>query len=259
MSKIEWVEIGPCRLALGDCLEVLPTLDDDSVDAVVTDPPYSSSGAFRGDRTAKAITKYVQSENQHKYTDFGGDSRDQRGFFAWSSLWMTAAWNVTAPGGVLVCFSDWRQLPVMTDCVQLGGWCWRNLGTWWKPGIRMQRGRFSSSAEYVVYATKGAHASDGDKSPQNVFSFPSLQSDDKEHIAEKPVEVVKWCLGLAKAESTILDPFMGSGTTGHACIKTRRRFIGIEKDPVSFAIACERIRKAWAEENAPLYRESEAS
>lgn len=181
----------------GDCMDVLRELPAGCVDAVVTDPPYSSGGQFRGDRMGSTVSKYVQSGSaQERRVDFGGDTRDQRSFFAWATLWLSQCLRVTKPGGTLCVFTDWRQLPVMTDAIQAGGWTWRNIATWWKPGCRMQRGRFSGSAEYVLYATAGANASDGEESPQNVFSFPTLTGDDKQHIAEKPVDVLQWAMSV---------------------------------------------------------------
>jgi DNA modification methylase len=68
---------------------------------------------------------------------------------------------------------------------------------------------------------------------------------DKSHPCEKPIELMKWCLGFLPDAETILDPFMGSGTTGVACVKLGRKFTGIELDPDYFDIACERIQKAY--------------
>jgi len=232
---------------MGDCLDYLRTLPDNSVDAVITDPPYSSGGMFRGDRIGTTVTKYVQTDTLTARTDFGGDTRDQRAFFAWASLWLSLTFRKASPGATICCFTDWRQLPVMTDAIQSGGWTWRNIATWWKPGCRMQRGRFSSSAEYVVYATKGAHAMNGEASPQNVFSAATLSGDEKSHIAEKPIEVVKWLIGVTPPGATVLDPFMGSGTTGVACAQTGRNFIGVEIDPTYFEIAKRRIENAHAQ------------
>jgi len=183
------VVIGDCTLHCGDCLDILPSLGP--VDAVVTDPPYSSGGQFRGDRTQK----------------------------------------------------DWRQLPTMTDAVQCGGWIWRNIVTWWKPGIRMQRGRFSSSAEYILYATHGV-PNEGEKSPQNVLSHQSVNGEEKHHIAEKPVALLQELLGVTPVGATVIDPFMGSGTTGVACVRLGRKFVGIEIEPRYFDIACRRIEDA---------------
>lgn len=187
---------GAIRLYHADCLSVLPTLKSGSVDAVITDPPYSSGGAFRGDRTQSTVTKYVQSGVDVQRFEFGGDTRDQRSFFAWCTLWLNAARHASRPGASLCSFIDWRQLPVMTDSIQAGGWVWRNIATWWKPGCRMQRGRFSSSAEYVIYGSNGPHSSDGEDSPQNVLSCSTLSGEEKEHIAEKPLEVAKWLRGV---------------------------------------------------------------
>lgn len=68
---------------------------------------------------------------------------------------------------------------------------------------------------------------------------------DKGHPCEKPVELMRWCLGFVPQAHTILDPFMGSGTTGVAAIQLGRKFIGIEIDPGYFDIACKRIEEAW--------------
>jgi site-specific DNA-methyltransferase (adenine-specific) len=236
------VHLGPSvTLICGDCLEVLPALEE--IDAVVTDPPYSSGGAFRGDRTQSTVAKYVNTDSVATCrTEFTGDNRDSRSFLAWCSLWMTAAHGAAKDGAVFCCFTDWRQLPILTDAVQCGGWVWRNIVTWWKPGVRMQRGRFSSSAEYVLYCSKGVPAP-GEQSPQNVLSIHPVSGDDKEHVAEKPVDLMAWILGVTPKGATVLDPFMGSGTTGAACIRTGRGFIGIEKDPHYFGVARKRLER----------------
>ncbi len=237
----------PVKVLCGDCLDIIPHLPVGSVSALVTDPPYSSGGAFRGDRMGSTIAKYVQSGQQTERTEFGGDTRDQRAFFAWSSLWLSACRVATVPGGAVCCFIDWRQLPVMTDAIQSGGWTWRNLATWWKPGVRMQRGRFSGSAEYVVYGSNGASDSDGQASPQNVFSCQPVGGDDKTHIAEKPLEVMKWVLSVTPPGALVLDPFGGSGSTAIACLHTGRRCIVIEQDPRYCETIRQRVRDAMGE------------
>ncbi len=236
------VIIGNATLYLGDCLEILPTLP--KVDAVVTDPPYSSGGQFRSDRTKTTAEKYVNTDSVFTTrVDFSGDNRDQRSFLLWSTLWFSQLQKTTNPGAVLLVFTDWRQLPTMTDAIQCGGWVWRNLVTWLKPGIRMQRGRFSSSSEYIVYASNGV-LPEGEKSPQNVLQFPPVAGDEKNHIAEKPVALIKELIGVTVCGSTILDPFMGSGTTGVAAVQSGRKFIGVEIDSHHFDIACQRIERA---------------
>lgn len=210
----------------GDALTILPTLT--GIGAVVTDPPYSSGGQYRGDRTQPTGAKYVNSDTFAYRPGFSGDNRDQRAYLAWSSMWMGAARAVSEPGAPLCVFTDWRQLPTTTDAVQCGGWVWRNLAVWHKPGVRMQRGRFSASAEYVVYATNGP-AADGQASPQNVLQHPPAPQN-KQHIAEKPLGVMRWILGVAPARAVVLDPFSGSGSTLLAARELGLQAVGIELD-----------------------------
>lgn len=253
---------GRVLLLCGDALEVLPTLDAFEVDGIVTDPPYSSGGAFRSDRTQKTVAKYVKTGAVNTCREeFTGDNRDQRSFAAWSALWSLACHNLTVDGGVLVSFIDWRQLPTLTDAVQAGGWVWRNLCTWHKPGVRHIKGRFSASAEYLVYCSRGV-PTEGPKSPCNVFTCPPVRGDDKEHVAEKPVAVLAWALSVVREGGLVLDPFMGSGTAGVASIDNGRRYIGIEKDPGIFDKAAKRIadhlkqgRLFKADDPAPITRQ----
>ena len=77
----------------------------------------------------------------------------------------------------------------------------------------------------------------------------SQVGDARLHPTEKPVALMAWCLDQAKVKpgAVVIDPYMGSGTTGIACLRTGRRFIGIEKDPVHFQTALERIRRELAQ------------
>jgi site-specific DNA-methyltransferase (adenine-specific) len=236
----------------GDCLEVLRTLPAESVDAVVTDPPYSSGGMFRGDRTQPVDVKYVQTGAKSCRTQFSGDTMDQRSLYAFSLQWMSEARRATKPGGVLVLFTDWRQLPLFSDALQGSGWIWRNIATWWKPGTRMQRGRFSSSAEYVLYGSVGVQ-SHGKRSPQNVFPCPSMKGKNKVHICQKPTDVMRWAVGVVPEGGTILDPFVGSGSTGEAAAIEGFRFIGIEREAEYVEIAKARIAAVEAGAG-PLFR-----
>jgi site-specific DNA-methyltransferase (adenine-specific) len=139
----------------------------------------------------------------------------------------------------LIVFSDWRQIPVFTDAMQGAGWILRNISTWWKPGVRIQKGRFSSSAEFVLYGTNGP-ALPGNLSPQNVFSCRTIVGKNKNHIAEKPTEVMRWVLGVVPG-GMVLDPFCGSGSTLVAAVRFGRHYIGCELNPDYVAMAKKRI------------------
>jgi site-specific DNA-methyltransferase (adenine-specific) len=241
----EFVVLGDCTLYCGDALELAGVLPQ--IESLIIDPPYSSGGMVRGDRMQSTAMKYINTDS--KFTvrdDFSGDNRDQRAFLAWATMVFSALHRNAVPGATVIAFTDWRQLPTMTDAVQCGGWVWRNLVTWWKPGVRMQRGRFSSSAEYAVYGSHGP-ITEGEKSPQNVLSFAPVGGDDKQHIAEKPVELLKALIGVTPAGACVTDAFMGSGTTGVACVEMGRPFVGVELDRRMFDIACERISRAQAQ------------
>ena len=231
--------IGDATLYLGDCLGLLADLEQ--VDAVIADPPYSSGGTFRGDRTALTSAKYQSSEHRGIYAEFSGDTRDQRSYAHWSALWLGLAREITAPGGLCAIYTDWRQLPTTTDALQAGGWVWRGVGVWDKTeAARPQKGRYRNQAEYFVWGSSGPLADEGVCAP-GVFRY-SVASEAKEHIAGKPSNLIEDMLQICGA--TILDPFMGSGTTGCAAVRTGRKFIGIEIEPAHFETACRRIEAA---------------
>lgn len=234
------VTIGAATLIQGDVLRVLDTLKQ--VDAVITDPPYSSGGTHTGARTKPPSQKYLQagSSNQ-RLPNFGGDMRDQRSFFAFNTLWAAQAHDLTAEGGVIASFTDWRQLAVTTDYVQAGGWIYRGIVVWSKPAARPQRGRFASSCEYAVWGSKGAMPFDRDvPALPGVYTHPIPR--ERQHITQKPLTLMEDLVAICAPEGVILDPFMGSGTTGIAAIRSGRRFIGIEKCPELFAATVSRFR-----------------
>lgn len=224
----------------GDALTVLPVAEEiQDFDALITDTPYSSGGQFRSDRMRSSVDKYVNSDTMADRPEFSGDNRDQRAFYAWSVLWLSFALSRAKVGAHVLTFTDWRQLPTMTDAIQGGGWIWRGIGTWWKPGIRMQRGGFSQSAEYVVWGTCGAWSRENDHSPQNVIRCAPVQ--DKVHIAEKPEAVMEWLVPFVPPGGTVVDPFMGSGTTLVAAKRCGRKAVGVELLEENCEIAAKRL------------------
>jgi site-specific DNA-methyltransferase (adenine-specific) len=233
------VVIGNATLYCGDCMDILPKLQQ--VDAVITDPPYSSGGQFRGDRMQATSAKYQSTEHRGLYPEFTGDTRDQRAYLTWCTLWLGEALNKTVPGGILACFTDWRQLPTTTDAIQCGGWVWRGVGVWDKTeAARPQKGRYRNQSEYFVWGSSGALNDQGPCLP-GVFRI-SANAEEKHHITGKPVSLMAQMLPICG--QVILDPFMGSASTGLAAIQSGRRFIGVEKSPEIFDIACRRLEAA---------------
>jgi len=238
------------KLHKGDCLPFLQSLPAGSVDAVITDPPYSSGGAFRSDRANSTASKYLGSHGvttkAQTLPEVLGDSRDALGWAFWSTLWATACYEVVKEGGTFMLFSDWRQLPNATNVIQAAGFVWRGIAVWDKGGTsRPMSGRFSHQAEYIVWGTKGALAWDFEKpAHRGVFTSNVVPSNDRNHQTEKPIDVMSWLLGITEEGETVLDPFMGSGTTGVACMKLGRKFIGCEMSGEYFETAERRISQA---------------
>ena len=205
------VTIGPCRLIQGDCAEVLPLIG--RVNAVVTDPPY---GIGENARRVASRTKLAETID---YGDFTWDSSPP------DREVVNAA--VTAGRSAIVFGGNYFHLPpsrgwLVWDKLNSGNFAdcelaWTNI----KMSVRIFRHMW------------------------NGMIRQSERNTQRVHPTQKPIELMEWCLGFLPDAKTILDPFMGSGTTGVACIRTCRQFIGIEKEPKYFDIAVKRIQQAW--------------
>lgn len=253
-----------CEIYNADALAIIDALvaDGRTVDAIITDPPYSSGGAFRADRTQETSKKYVQTQTKLVRPEFSGDNRDQRSFHFWSALWLSAALRLCKPGSPVLLFSDWRQLPVSTDYLQAGGAIWRGVVPWNKTTqVRPAMGRFASQCEYVVWGSVGPMPVErGVGCLWGFYEYPEEIDDelarampggftvpvekDKEHITQKPLRLMEDMVEIVPPGATILDPFMGSGTTGVAAVKRGRKFIGCEQSPENFEIARRRLAES---------------
>jgi DNA modification methylase len=192
-------------LILGDCLDVLPALA--GIDAVVTDPPYGI--AYEASRYRGASFSGVMQGDD---SDF-----DPQTLLALKKP--TIIWGANN-------FSD--RLP-------RGGWIV------WDKRCCVEADRAFGSAFELAWI------SDCSKFKMLRLQHGGALNADgrgiaREHPTQKPIGLMKWCIGFVKGQ-TICDPYMGSGTTGIACIRTGRKFIGIERDPVHFATAEQRIRR----------------
>jgi site-specific DNA-methyltransferase (adenine-specific) len=222
---------------------------DASIDLTLTDPPYSSGGAFRGDRMASTRSKYSNSDSAlgDRVHSFTGDNRDQRSFILWCSLWMEEVRRCTVPGGFMVSFIDWRQLPALTDAVQIAGWIWSGVGVWEKP-VGKSRPRPNApwgACEFYVLATNGPARND------NIAYLPGIHRghvphDERIHLTQKPVEILRQLVQLAPPDGVVCDPFSGSGSTAVAALKEGRRFVGSEMDGAILASAVARVEREMA-------------
>ncbi len=230
-----------------DCLEGLAQVPDNSVDMVLTDPPYSSGGAFAGDRRSRTGVKYASTEYEGAAAlpDFSGDNMDQRAFTEFCRQILAKCRQKTKPEGVIACFIDWRNLPALTDALQAAGWTWRGIAVWHKPNGRPQKGRYRNEFEFVVWGSNGPLPFDrGVGCLPGYYKYNNVQSKDRVHQTEKPLQLIMDLLEFAPAGGVVLDPFMGSGTTAEACIRTGRSYIGFELSAEYHEIAQRRIAEA---------------
>lgn len=172
------------------------------VDAVVTDPPYGI-----GEHGGKCRTRGNPGYSKHE--DKG---------------WDTSTPDATAFRMILGCSGEqivWGGNYFSDKLPPKMGWLyWRKL----------MGGDFSDGE--LAWTSRNSALREFTKCPKGI---------DKKHPCEKPVELLNWCLGFLEGANTVLDPYMGSGTTGVACMRTGRNFIGIEIDPDYYQIACDRI------------------
>jgi len=233
----------PFSLHQGDALSVLSKLPDDCVDAVITDPPYNSGGRTAKERTSRsAKQKYTSADAKHELADFTGENMDQRSYSFWLTQIMTEAHRLTKAGGAALLFTDWRQLPTTTDAIQAAGWLWRGVLAWHKPQARPQKGRFTQNCEFIVWASKGAI--DGSRNPvylPGMYSASQPSGSQRQHITQKPVEVMRELVKISPPGGTVLDFCAGSGSTGVAALLEGRDFVGVEKTEHYASIATNRL------------------
>lgn len=241
-------QLGEHRLICGDCTDaavVARVMGGETLNGLVTDPPYSSGGFTRGDRQAKTGAKYQYNADDIdvRYLDFAGDNKDQRSWITWCHLWLSIWLRHANEGAPLALFIDWRQLPALTDAVQSAGWLWRGVAVWDKTeAARPLYGRFRPQTEFVVWGSAGPlPLNDGSPAYPGVIRC-AVETASKMHLTQKPLDVGKWSLSMTPLGGVVVDPFLGSGTTMIACEQLGRRCRAVEIAPGYVAVALER----WA-------------
>lgn len=230
---IEPVIIGNATLWLGDCRDVLPMLGN--VDRVISDPPYE---AVMQDKWGVLSRNAPSSHVRHEAIGF--DAIDHmRDAVALAIAEACEGW------AILFCMAEgvraWR------DSLEAAGARYKRAMVWIKPDAMPQFNGQGPSVghEMLVAAWCGAgHSNWNGGGRPGVFTY-NKNTPDSVHPTQKPLPLMKQLVHLfSDAGQTVLDPFMGSGTTGVACVQQDRRFIGIEQNPEHFASACRRIEDA---------------
>ncbi|CEG15029.1 Site-specific DNA-methyltransferase (fragment) [Xanthomonas citri pv. citri] len=144
-------------------------------------------------------------------------------------LWLSECARVLKDGAPVLLFTDWRQLPLTTDAMQIAGFTWRGITVWDKTeGVRPQLGRFRNQAEYIVWGSKGNMPLDRRAPVLPGVIRESVRKADKHHLTGKPTELMRQLVRICETGGRVLDPFAGSGTTLVAAQLEGFEAVGIE-------------------------------
>ena len=216
---MEKVVIGNATLYLGDCLEVLPTLRD--VDALVSDPPYGIALNYHHGRGA-------------------GVERDQRiaGDACQTAGKHVIEWAEALDLAMVLFASPWKPWP--------GAWSSRVV--WDKGGAVGAGGDTARSTKRTWELIQARNNPERDNRPDSVWREYITPASLFSHPCAKPVPLMARLVEHF-TDGKCIDPFMGSGSTGVACMRLGRKFVGIEIERRYFDIACERIENELRQEN----------
>ena len=228
-------------IRIGDCLTVMPTLPENSVDLVLTDPPYWTLNRWRDMGTT---TRLGGNQDKDKQTGWF-QTIDEQGLYRF----MSEVFGVLKPDRHAVIMCDGQTLRYVLGYAEMAGFSYCKPLVWDKMAIGMGY-HFRNQHEFMVLLDKGKNRHPHDLGMPDVFRVPYVRSD---FPTEKPVELMQTMITqLTEKDEVVLDPFMGSGTTGIACLLEHRDFIGIEIDEKYAEIAKKRI----SDMEGPLFQEA---
>lgn len=233
---IEPVIIGDCTLYNADCLEVMAGLE--AVDCIVTDAPYLvSKGGF-------ASNLQLEGGFGGWMKEYGNQGDIVTCDIDWSD-WLPAAFGALKQNSQAYFMTNGKNLSRAQSAAEDAGFKLHTILVWDKKSALPNK-YYQNITEFTLFMRKGRAFTIYDPSSKNLFSH--FQRDESEHPTEKPVSLMQiYIRNSTQVGETVLDPFMGSGTTGVACARMDRKFIGIELERKYFDIACERIAKAYAQ------------
>ena len=221
-------------LKCGDCLELMKDIPDNSIDLIVTDPPY--------------LIKYRTNYRKNKSHDFCGEILNDDNYELIEKFFKES-FRVMKKNSAMYCFCSSKTIDYFMKQAFSNGFQIKNQIIWvknnWSAGDL--KAQFGQQYEIILLLNKGRKEFNG-KRLSDVWEFPRVSGKNQFHQNQKPLELIEQCIEKhSKINDLVLDPFMGSGTTGVACKELHRNFIGIEIDEKYFEIAKQRIEGAKRE------------
>lgn len=220
-------------LMQGDCLELMKDIPDGSVDLIITDPPYKTITGGNSNGVNSKRPKGMLSGNRKLFK-----FQNMKDY-----LWISELYRVLKDGTHCYVFTNSLNLQDMLNEATKSGFKVHNILVWEKNNCTPSQ-YYMKNCEYVIFLRKGkAKWINNIGDSKTVHKFNNIIGA-KIHPTEKPVGLIEFYVkNSSNPNDVVLDPFMGSGTTGVACVNTNRNFIGMELDEKYFKIAKERIEK----------------
>ena len=218
-----------------DCLESMKLIPDNSIDLIVTDPPYKITS---GGRTTKRKINMSKDEARNK----SGELFEIPKF----SLWMPECYRILKDSTHAYFMTNSKNLNGMLNEAQKVGFTLHEILIWDKQ-MAMPTQWYLKNVEYILFMRKGRAKPINNLGSKVLFSFKTI-CGNKVHPSEKPIELMKLFVENSSQENeTVLDPFMGAGSTALACKETGRNYIGFELDKHYHDIANKRISEEMAQ------------
>lgn len=223
-------------LRCGDCLEVLKSMPSESIDLIVTDPPYKTTSRGNAGNSGGMLQKEINKKGQvFNFNDIDCEK------------YASEFYRVLKDGSHCYIMTNHINLIHILNTFTANGFHFIKSLIWDK-GNKIMGQYYMSQFEYILFFRKGKGIKINNCGTSDILSVPNKKLKDTNgknlHDTEKPVDLMKILIENSSAENElVLDPFMGIGSTGVACINTNRNFIGIELDEHYFNIAKQRIEE----------------
>ena len=216
------------KLYCDDCLKIMKQIQNESIDLIVTDPPY--------------LIKYKTNHRKNKNHDFCSEilNDDNEQLII---NYIKECFRILKNNSAMYMFCNCDRVDFFKQCLEDVGFKIKNMIIWvknnWTAGYL--KAQFGKQYEIIFLVNKGRKCFNG-KRITDVWMFDKVSGKKQMHQNQKPVDLLEQCiLKHSNENDVIFDGFMGSGSTGIACLNTNRKFIGVELDEKYFKIAKERI------------------
>ena len=225
------------KLIKGDCLEVMKRIEDNSIDLVVTDPPYKCISGGKPNKKGQPSGMLSKNDGKiFKHNDIKPE------------VWIKEVYRILKEESQCYIMTNTLNMENYLRICRETGFKLHNILVWKKNNVTPSRW-YMKNAEFTLFLRKGKAKTINNVGSKMVHEFDNIIGN-KKHPTEKPIDLMKLYIENSSNEKDIvLDPFMGGGSTGIACVDVNRKFIGLELDEKYFEIAKERIDNTYKELN----------